>query len=311
MISISYNHSPKLKDYLFRIEKLRRIILLSPINQKTKLFLRWNATFERIMAYAFLSKITLDKSVIAKLLSREPQKIQSQKHQFILKYKTGIDYIRQNWLGSTQSISSNDIIKIHQIVSIGKLSAPKEEIEYLLEYIQRSNENPIVQSAIIYIELLKTNAFIKDNEVTAALSSLLILYRQGYDFRGFISHESQWRENPSLYYENIKMSQQARSLTLWLEYFAQTIIQSLENVIQNINKPNLSIPLPDTFWELNDRQKSILSLLDKPEISLTNKKVQSHFKVSQITASRDLARLTNLGLLFSHGKGRSVYYTRV
>jgi len=35
------------------------------------------------------------------------------------------------------------------------------------------------------------------------------------------------------------------------------------------------------------------------------------FKVSQITASRDLSKLGALGLLFIHGKGRSVYYTKI
>ncbi len=46
-------------------------------------------------------------------------------------------------------------------------------------------------------------------------------------------------------------------------------------------------------------------------MTITNKKVQKLFKVSQITASRDLAKLASVGLLFTHGKGRSVYYTKV
>lgn len=69
--------------------------------------------------------------------------------------------------------------------------------------------------------------------------------------------------------------------------------------------------MAEGFFELNDRQKSILNMLDQPTASITNRLTQKAYKVSQITASRDLAKLTTLGFLFSHGKGRSVYYTRV
>jgi len=69
--------------------------------------------------------------------------------------------------------------------------------------------------------------------------------------------------------------------------------------------------LPSSFWKLNGRQQSILSVLENPGEKITNKDVQKKFGVSQITASRDLSHLTTLGLLLAHGKGRSVYYTKV
>ncbi len=69
--------------------------------------------------------------------------------------------------------------------------------------------------------------------------------------------------------------------------------------------------MAQSYFELNDRQTSILNMLDLPQGSITNRKIQKAYKVSQITASRDLAKLTTLGFLFSHGKGRSVYYTKV
>ena len=71
------------------------------------------------------------------------------------------------------------------------------------------------------------------------------------------------------------------------------------------------VSLPATFWEITTRQKEIMMYLENPTASVTNKTVQKLFNISQITASRDLARLANLGLLLAHGKGRSVYYTKV
>ena len=83
--------------------------------------------------------------------------------------------------------------------------------------------------------------------------------------------------------------------------------------LEKVTYSNLSSEdyLPNSFWQLNDRQKSILGFLENPDATITNKRVRSLFKISQITASRDLTKLANLGLLFAHGKGRSVFYTKV
>jgi Fic family protein len=53
-----------------------------------------------------------------------------------------------------------------------------------------------------------------------------------------------------------------------------------------------------------------MAIVDRPGTRITNKMVQKHFKVSQITASRELAKLATLGLIISIGKGRSIYYTK-
>lgn len=313
MLSISYNLSPKLKNHLYNIEKLRRAIFLSPISPKTKLFLRWEATFDRICAYAFLAKNPLKRNEIALLLAENNPKKLTKNQEAIIKYKIVIDYIVQNWLGSTNPINSTDIIKIHQIISKGKISVPQEELEYLFDYLQAREENPIIQAAIAYIELMKMQPFTKENEIISLFTALLFLYKYGYDFRGFLSFEDEWVEHNNYYRENYNLAMDAPNLTLWLEYFAGCILNQLEKTTQKLSKGGGQTmkELPKEFWDLNDRQKAILAYLQKPQVSITNRLVQNRHKVSQITASRDLARLTKLGFLFSHGRGRSVYYTKI
>lgn len=101
------------------------------------------------------------------------------------------------------------------------------------------------------------------------------------------------------------------NITPWLEYFAFGIAKQLEKALGEITSDTSPTTMPASFWELNDRQKEVLKIMEQPDISITNKVVQKHFKVSQITASRDLTKLASLGLIFARGKGRSVYYTRV
>ena len=81
----------------------------------------------------------------------------------------------------------------------------------------------------------------------------------------------------------------------------------MEKVLENIlHKNNASASL----WRLSNRQKLIMEKLENPNIKITNREVAKMFAVSQITASRDLSKMVNLGILLPHGKGRSVYYTK-
>ena len=100
-------------------------------------------------------------------------------------------------------------------------------------------------------------------------------------------------------------------MTVWLEYFTFCAMSALEKALEVAKNLRFQEELPASFWKLNTRQKQILEALEKPDEKVTNKEVQKVFKVSQITASRDLTHMANLGLLLAHGKGRSVFYTRV
>lgn len=311
MLNISYTISPRLSDYLFKIENLRRIILLTPLTQNRKLKLRWEATFNRLYACLALSGNSLKRSEMAKLLTQSKRKLRKEEQE-VVNYKSALDYILQNWQGSSISIDSETIIALSKIIGSGRLSAPKEELDYLFEYLAAKQESPVIQGAIVNAELMKMQPFTNNNQVISFLASTLFLYKYGYDFRGFLAYETEWIEDYSYFKESYKLAMNAPSLTLWIEYFALSILHQLEKLDQSLQRPNQILKdFSKALWELTDRQKSILAHLDMPDVTITNRKIQKEYAVSQITASRDLAKLTNLGLLFSHGKGRSVYYTKV
>ena len=84
----------------------------------------------------------------------------------------------------------------------------------------------------------------------------------------------------------------------------------MEQTYQSLQQPTIKIE-EEKIGELNERQKVIMTLLDDPQAIITNRTIQKIFHVSAITSSRDLAKLTMLGLLIQQGKGRSVRYTRI
>jgi Fic family protein len=312
MLNISYNVSPRLQEYLNKIEDLRKQILLTPIPQALELRLRWEAAFNRIHYSLKLSGNPMKKKDMLKLLSEVTHRKISDEQKAVLSYKASIDYISQNWQGSQNAVDAKAIIDLHKIVGNGKLRVPQAGLQYLLDYLQARIENPIIQAAIISIEMEKMQLFTEHNGLIAHLAADLFLYKYGYDFRGFLAYEAAWMEDENMFKENHKRALESVSLTLWLEYFAQNILKQLEAIVQSISKPkSATSEMRESFWRLNERQRSILSFLDQPQETITNRQVQKRCKTSQITASRDLAKLTNLGCLFSHGKGRSVYYTKI
>lgn len=312
MLSISYNISPRLQEFLSKIEDLRKQILLAPIPQTLELRLRWEAVFNRVHYSLKLAGNSVKKADMLRLLSEITHKKTNNDQKAVFQYKEALDHISQSWQGSQSAVDAKAIIDLHRIIGNGRLRVPQAGLQYLMDYLQARIESPIIQAAIVNIEMEKMQLFTEHNSLIAHLAADLFLYKYGYDFKGFLAYEAAWMEDEKAFRENRQRALNSVSLTLWLEYFAGNILKQLESVVRSIEKPRTTtIDMRESFWQLNERQRSILNFLNQPQATVTNRQVQKKHKISQITASRDLAKLTNLGLLFSHGKGRSVYYTKI
>jgi len=180
-----------------------------------------------------------------------------------------------------------------------------------LDYLQTGKEHPIVQAGFSQIQIIKISPFENGSARVARLFSHLLLYKHGFDCRGLLVLEQYYRSDLVGLKEAIKSVDRDKNLTFWLEYFAKGIAVQLQKALEEINSPKFKTDLSASFWKLNERQKQILEYLENPEQKITNKEAQKMFSISQITASRYLSKLTSLGLIFSHGKGRSTFYTKV
>lgn len=299
VLDISYNFSKKLKDTLEKIEILKRRILLTPLNPKTELLIRFDANVNRIYWTFNLKDNSLTKPQILKLLtSQNLKKLTSQEKEAIA-YKKGLDYISHEWLVTKRPVKVKDVFNLCEIIG-SKKSIPQEPLRKVLEYLEITTDHPIIQAAVAYLQIASLANLDDKNQRLCNLVSYLFLYKSGYDFRGLLVLEKYWKKTLN-----------NTAATLWFEYFATSVMRQLAEAAEKMSSLESRREIPSFFWELKDRQKEIMLHLEIPNATIANKKVQSLFKVSQITASRDLARLVTLGILFSHGKGRSTYYTRV
>ncbi len=309
---LSYNLSSSLTESLQKIEDLRQKILLTPLSAKTETRLRWEAMINRIYWSLVLSGSPLTKAEMVKLLTSEGKKKRfTDEEQEVISYKKALDYISQNWLVTTERITPKVVVTLHDLACPDQLRGGEAPLKQVLDYLQASSENPVVQAGVAQIQLITLAPFSDGNGRTARLLALLFLYKAGFDFRGLLVLDEYFRRDLAAFRQTTENVSKSQSLTLWLEYFAQGVAAQLEKAQEDLTLQRSHLDLPATFWNLNDRQKEILTQMSQPDSTITNKKVQKQFKVSQITASRDLSRLAYLGLIFARGKGRSIYYTKV
>ncbi len=311
MNNISYAASSRLRESLQKIDALRRDILLTVLTPRNELRFRWQATVERVFWSLSFSNPSLSKNEIAKLLKEHLKKQLTSLQQEALACKKGLDYITQDWLGLQEPVSSKTVFFLHQIACEGRLRVSQESLKSCLLYFQNSSEHPVIQAGLIHFQILSLSPFTADNDKMSRLLSYLFLYKEGFYCRGFLVLDEYFKRNLIDYQQTLKQATQKDTLTLWLEYFAKGVTMQLEKVLEDITTSKARMEISSLTFRLNERQKEILTFLENPDVSITNRQVQKLFKISQITASRDLAKLASLGLLFTHGKGRSVYYTKI
>lgn len=311
MLSFSYTISLQLRETLTVINRLRTQILSLPLPPKTETKLIWEGIAIRTWATLSLAGLTAPKHEVATILAN-PVK-QTRTIARILGLRRAYDIIHTEWRANPRPVSMTTLEILFSLSypdEPGRFSSIEPAIKELLTYLDAQEEHPVVQAAIAHMHILTIPEF-PDPGIFARLTHYLFLAKYGFDLRGYVTPERVWQTDESAYTRLIDTYRRQHTLTQWIEYIAQSMQTNLETILTDIQESRFHIEYPASFWELSDRQKEIMRFMDTPQAAITNRQVHKRFKVSQITASRDLSRLTSLGLLYPHGKGRSVYYTKI
>lgn len=311
MLKLSYNLSLTLKKHLQSIESSRKEILTASINPKVELRLRWEAMVDRIYFALGSGRSHLTKKETIKLLSRQRNKLTAEEKE-VINLRNAFTYINQNWLISRRNITFRVVEELLDMLKIKRgVSYTAERVNSVLTYLQTGNDHPFVQSAIIQDQIDRGEGDMRLYALIASLMGYIFIYKYGYDIRGLLILEGYWSSEAETINKIKLETEKSGNLTGWLEYYTQCVDRELERIKKEIEDIRFHTETGASFWELSSRQKEIIGLLEEPDKTITNRVVQKEFGVSQITASRDLSRLAIIGLLYPHGKGRSVYYTRV
>lgn len=321
MLNLSYAKSPKLNVTLDKIDHDRVKILTTPLNKFTERKLSWRAKLDRSYYSLSLSGNTLKKKQIAKLVSTltpiETHKLSKQEREYLL-YSQAQDHITNEWYVSDKYVETEDVYSLYKISSqpifgdsLLNFKAKNDEIKAVLTYLSSGDDHPVIKAGIIQMQIRLLSPFKTANGRITRLLSQLYLYKDDYDMRSMLVLDEYWKNNLNRYKQEVEVADKSNNMTPWLEYFAEAVSEQTEKVLRTIRSDRKVIGVSKAFWSLNKRQKQIVNILENPKQSIRNEDVQNLFSVSQITASRDLAKLYKLGILLRQGNGRSVYYTKV
>ena len=319
MLATAYAITPYLTRYLEKIELLRRQIILTPLTQQRELSLQFAATVDRLHFGLLFVDQKLQPETIKTVLGNQivfamqkDQHSRSPIQTTILRYKQSLDYIKRDWLLSDQAITLKTLLHLYEMSAGVKLPVPEKKLQEILTYLDSSDDNAFIRSAIAKLQIRNLLPLTEENERFSTLCSYLFLYKAGMDCRGLLILEKPWMLDKKVFLGHYQTAISKPNITSWLEYYVKLLsVHIEETALGLIPTPGQFDQIDDTTGQLNERQKTIMTLLEDPKAVITNRTVQKIFHISQITASRDLAKLTTLGLLYTHGKGRSVRYTRI
>lgn len=310
MLNFSFTLTTNLHREIEKAEEIRRELLLTLITPKDELRLRWEATVNRIHFALQMRDIKIDKTEITNLLSPQGKKILTPEEKEIINYKQAYDYLYNEFYGSNNLVTPSTVKHLNRIFLKENLGISEDNLSSTLDFVQVNPEHPIIQAGLTTILFYSISTYSDKYARLAQLLPMTFLYKYGYDFRGLLVIEEILAKDSLNYLELIKKSKSEGVFSTFLEYYATVCTQAAESAAQKLTDRQFERHVAPSFFEISPRQQQILSSLDAPGSKITNREVQRNFNVSQITASRDLARLASLGLIFAIGKGRSVHYTK-
>lgn len=120
--------------------------------------------------------------------------------------------------------------------------------------------------------------------------------------------------NRKTYYDNLAETNRTMDVSAWVSYFAKTMLTAQKASIDMFDFVIQKTQMLDTFGDqLNERQEKVVhKMFDQGpegfEGGLSAGNYQQIAKTSKATATRDLDRLVELGVLYKEGQLKSTRY---
>ena len=176
----------------------------------------------------------------------------------------------------------------------------------------------ILKSGIAHIHLVAIHPFWDGNGRTARALSTLVLQRSLHHFRRLLSLESDLYHARNLYFSALERTlgstfSEGYDMTGWLEFFTGLMLESSQGLINHLTDwHRLTAPVLNALEDNALKPREADGLLYAVRTgSITRSEYMQVTGAIPITASRDLAHLTGLGLLVAVGRGRARHYLPV
>ncbi|MGH7166294.1 MAG: Fic family protein, partial [Nitrospiraceae bacterium] len=247
----------------------------------------------------------------------------------VLNYFAGLRFIEKR--ATKKRIMQEDVLKLHAVIASGVmdqgragryrairvrvgeyLPPPPEMVSGLMAELlgwwntQSARWSPVLSSAIIHYQFEAIHPFADGNGRTGRTLALWELYRRGFDTHHIVSvDEVYWQDRPRYYGALQAVRKQGSDLTSWLEYTAEALHLTLEQVWTRVQ--HLSAEAGPRKIVLRPKQEHLLRLL-RDRQSLTPKEIRDGIGISKQGAMDLLNPLLHGGLVRRIGTRKSGRY---
>lgn len=322
--------TPLLLDHVERITALRERILTATIDVSWVPALQMDTRARNTHSSTAIegNPLTLEQ-VRALEEGREVPAVAERSRREVLNYFAGLRHMEKQ-AGKT-TIGHEDILKLHRIVAgdvmdqgaagryrtmrvrVGPYVPPyPEEVSPLMfELLQWWNEDsatlsPVLSSAVLHFRFEDIHPFADGNGRTGRALALWELYRRGFDTQHIFSvDEFYWEDRPRYYAELQAVRQHGNDLTSWLEYTAEGLLHTLQQVWARIGR--FAAKSADPKLTLRPRQEQILELL-RDRGALAPREIWDALGVSRQGAMNLMKPLLEAGLIMREGTRKSGRY---
>jgi Fic family protein len=326
----TFTITPQLLRLIEEITALREKILAATVQVPWMPALQKDARVRNTHSSTAIEGNPLTLEQVRLLEEGQPLPAQPERaRREVLNYLAGLRFIEKH--AGKKRITHEDVLKLHSIIAsdvmdqgragryrdirvrVGKYLPPPPELvsglmaELLAWWnVQAAKWSPIVSSAILHYQFEAIHPFADGNGRAGRALALWELYRQGFDTHHIFSvDEVYWRNRPRYYQALQAVRAQGDDLTGWLEYTAEALRQTLEQVWTRVQ--HLSAEAGPRKIVLRPKQEQLLRLL-RDRKSLTPQEIRDGIGVSKQGAMDLLNPLLEAGLVRRVGTRKSGRY---
>lgn len=246
----------------------------------------------------------------------------------VLNYFAGLRYVEKHAM--KERISHEDLFELHRIlagevmdqgtagsyrmiaVRVGNHFPPAaaDVSGLMFELLEWWNQDaaklsPVLSSAILHYRFEDIHPFADGNGRTGRALALWELYRRGFDSHHIFSvDEYYWEDRPSYYAALDAVRKAGEDLSGWIEYCAEGVWQTLENVWLRVQA--LEVKSPGKLV-LRPNQERLLQLL-RDHGRMTPAQIWEAMQISRQGAMGLLRPLLDAGMVEKIGGKKTGYY---